>query len=138
MPTRDAALRMRPREAVERLVPIFGAIDGEVLFCTCLDEDGFVGESECLASQNQPKSTLPMEELFYLGGRTGASTMMFTSRSSGPVESLHECDVMFTERLLASGRELGIRVHDHYLVGDGTFRAISESTDLWRSADGDA
>ena len=127
----DPALRLRPDEAVERLVPILGEIDGEVVFCTCIDDDGFVGDSECFASREQPKSTLPVEELFYLARTTGAPAMMFTSGSSGPIDQLQECDVLFTRRLLDAGRACGVRVHDHFLVGGGTYRKMSESMDVW-------
>lgn len=130
-PVRPSAFRPRPEDAIDSLVPIVGRVEGEVIFATCIDEQGFVGESECFASLEQPKTTLPMDELFYLPQEMNAAAVMFTSKSSGPITELHDCDVQFTERLIQTGRKLRILVYEHVLVEDDKFRLMSQCTDLW-------
>lgn len=122
-----------PIEAIESLTKIVGAIDREVVFATCIDADGFVSESECFASDCQPKNLLPVEELFYLACSLDAPMVMITSRSSGPIAQLHDCDVDFTARVIDTGIDLGVDVFEHVLVEKDCFRLMTESApELWR------
>ncbi len=118
-------------DAVDKLVEVVGSVDAEVIFSTCIDLYGFVGDSECFVSNDQPVTMLPVDELFYLPRKTGAAAVMFTSKSSGDIAELWDCDVEFTKRLIEAGRSLGIPVHDHVLVEGKAFRVMSECTDLW-------
>lgn len=124
--------RVTPIEAIESLTKVVGAIEAEVVFVTCIGADGFVSESECFASDHQPKNLLPVDELFYLARRTDAPRVMITSRSSGPIAEVHDCDVDFTARVLDAGIDLGIGVFEHVLVERDTFRLMTESVpQLW-------
>jgi hypothetical protein len=124
--------RVTPPQAIESLTKVVGAIEGEVVFATCIDADGFVSESECFASDVQPKNLLPIDELFYLPLKLGAPRVMITSRSSGPIGQLHDCDVDFTARVIEAGKELGIEVFEHVLVEKDAFRLMTESApQLW-------
>lgn len=125
--------RVTPIQAIESLTKVVGAIEAEVVFSTCIDAEGFVADSECFASDIQPKNLLPVEELFYLARAMDAPMVMITSRSSGPIAQLHECDVDFTERVLDAGMDFGIGVFEHVLVEKDSFRLMSESApELWR------
>ncbi len=125
--------RVTPIEAIESLTKIVGAIEAEVVFATCIDADGFATESECFASESQPKNLLPVDELFYLAHELDAPTVMITSRSSGSLAELHDCDVDFTARLIDAGIDHGIDVFEHVLVEKDHFRLMTESVpELWR------
>lgn len=124
--------KVTPADAIASLTKVVGAIEGEVVFATCIDADGFVSESECFASDVQPKNLLPIDELFYLPLKLGAPRVMITSRSSGPIGQLHDCDVDFTARVIEAGIELGIEVLEHVLVEKDSFRLMTASApELW-------
>ena len=119
-------------DAIPSIAKIIGALEGEVVFATCIDDDGLVGDSECFASLTQPKNLLPVHEVFHLAREVGAGQIMISSRSSGPIEQLHECDVDFTGRVLDVGRRLGIRVCEHVLVDKDGVRLMTQSAPyLW-------
>lgn len=125
--------RVRPHDAIPMLMNIVGTLEEEVVFATCIDAEGFIGDSECFSSATQPKNLLPVDELFHLARRKGAPAVMITSRSSGPIEELHDCDVDFTERVLDVGCDLGIRVCEHVLVERTSFRLMTQSAPhLWK------
>lgn len=120
-----------PEDAIDNLVRIVGGLDAEIVSVTCIDLHGKATDSECFASNTEPKNALPLDELFYLPEQMGALAVMFTSTSSGPIEELHDCDVEFTRRLIEAGRERGILVYEHILVEGDMFRIMSQCTDLW-------
>lgn len=122
---------MEPIDAIERIAPIVAQAPGEVVFATVVHQDGFIGDSECFVSPTQPKTLLPEEQIFYLAKETGAPAVLLTTKSSGPISELHECDVEFTRRLIDYGRSQGIALHEHVLVEGDTFRIMSQCTDLW-------
>jgi len=126
-------LSFKPGDAIENLVKIVGGVDAEIVFVTCIDENGAVSESECFASNTQPKNAIPIDQLYYLPEQIGATAIMLTSNSSGPLKELHDCDVEFTRRVIEAGRERGIAVWDHILVEGDQFRAMSHCTDLWNA-----
>lgn len=126
-------LSLTPKDAIEHLVKIVGGVDAEIVMVTCIDDNGDVGESECFASNTQPKNAIPIEQLFYLPEQIGATAVMLTSNSSGPLSELHDCDVEFTRRVIEAGRKRAIRVWDHILVEGDQFRAMSRCTDLWNT-----
>lgn len=124
--------RVRVDDAIASLAKILRGIDGEVVLATVVDDRGFVGDSECFVSHSQPKNLLPVHELFHLASELGASGIMIASRSSGPIEHVHECDVDFTARVLDVGRHLGIRVCEHVLVDRNAISQMTRSTPyLW-------
>lgn len=126
-------LSLKPEDAIDNLVKIVGGVDAEIVFVTCIDEKGDVSESECFASNTQPKNAIPIDQLFYLPEQIGATAVMLTSNSSGPLEELHDCDVEFTRRVIEAGRKRGIAVWDHILVEGDQFRVMSHGTDLWNA-----
>ena len=124
-------LSLKPKDAIEHLVKIVGVVDAEIVLVTCIDDNGDVGDSECFASNTQPKNAIPIDHLFYLPEQIGASAVMLTSNSRGPLPELHDCDVEFTRRVIKADRKRAITVWDHILVEGGQFRAMSQCTDLW-------
>ncbi len=125
--------RVTPSDAIASLTKIVSAIESEIVFTTCIDSNGFVTESECFASDSQPKNLLPVDELFYLAHELDAPTVMITSRSSGSIAELHECDIDFTARLIDAGIDHGIGVFEHVLVEKNNFRLMTEAApELWR------
>jgi DNA repair protein RadC len=125
-------LSLKPEDAIDNLVKIVGGVDAEIVFVTCIDENGDVGESECFASNTQPKNAIPLHQLYHLPEQIGATAVMLTSTSSGPLKELHDCDVEFTRRVIRAGRRRGIAVWDHILVEGDQYRAMSRCTDLWK------
>lgn len=121
----------RPEQIIESLTTIVSKSDGEVVFVTCVDEDGYVGDSEAYASTDKPKSSLPMELLFSWPEEQGVDTVIVTSRAAGPLESLAESDIVFTRALIDEAESRGIEVMDHVLVRDGEHRKMRAATDLW-------
>jgi DNA repair protein RadC len=125
-------INLRLEDAIDNLVKIVGGVDAEIVFVTCIDENGDVSESECFASSTQPKNAIPLDQLYHLPEQIGATAVMLTSTSSGPLKELHDCDVEFTRRVIGAGRRRGIAVWDHILVEGDQFRAMSRYAALWR------
>ena len=128
-PTSTSA-RPRPEQIIESLTTIVSKTEGEVIFVTCVDEDGYAGDSEAYASK-EPKDSLPMELLFSWPEAQGVDTVMVTSRASGPLESFTDSDIAFTRALIDEADARGIEVLDHFLVRDGEHRGMRAATDLW-------
>ena len=126
-------LSLKPEDAIDNLVKIVGGVDADIVFVTCIDENGDVSESECFASNTQPKNAIPIDQLYYLPEQIGATAVMLTSNSSGSLKDVHDCDVEFTRRVIEAGRKRGIAVWDHILVEGDQFRAMSRCTDLWEA-----
>ncbi|MDQ4065320.1 MAG: hypothetical protein M3161_04670 [Actinomycetota bacterium] len=128
----DDDRRGTPSDAIDALKRVAAGVDGEIVFVTCIDDEGFVTDSECFTSLTQPKNLLAVDELFHLARELGARRIMITSRSSGPIDELHDCDVAFTARILDVGQRLGIRVCEHALVEMDSVRLMTEaSPHLW-------
>lgn len=121
----------RPEEVIDNLVSILSKVDAEVVFCTAVGADGRIGDTECLASQDQPKNTIPLDALLGFAHEVRAPALMITSKSSGPMTEIADCDLDFTRRLLAAAWEQEIEIHDHILVGEGTHRSLKQVTELW-------
>jgi hypothetical protein len=116
-------------EAIERLVPILRQVGGGTfVFCTCLDADGFVGDSECFASPDRPLCSLPVEHLFTLAAELECAAVLFSSRAD---EADEAAILGFTERLIAEGRRRGVEIVDHVVVYGEGHRRLRETTDLW-------
>ncbi|MDQ3661962.1 MAG: hypothetical protein M3454_13075 [Actinomycetota bacterium] len=125
-------LSLRPEDAIDNLVKIVGSVDAEIVFVTCIDANGDVSESECFASNSQPKNAIPIDQLYHLPEQIASTAVMITSNSSGPLNELQDCDIEFTRRVIEAGRKRGIAVWDHILVEGERFRAMSRCTDLWK------
>ncbi|MGH2698023.1 MAG: JAB domain-containing protein [Actinomycetota bacterium] len=123
--------RRRPEEIIQSLTTIISSAGGEIVFVTCVDADGFVGDSEAYASEDQPKSSLPLELLFSFPQEQGVDTVMVASRASESLEVISESDLQFTRELIAAGGSEGIEVLDHVLVMNGEYRRLRPMTDLW-------
>ena len=121
----------RPEQIIESLTTIVTKSEGELVFVTCIDEDGYAGDSEAYASKDQPKDSLPMDLLFSWPEAQGVATVMVTSRAAGPLESLADSDIAFTRALIDEAEARGIEVLDHFLVRDGEHRGMRAATDLW-------
>ncbi|MGH2751822.1 MAG: JAB domain-containing protein [Actinomycetota bacterium] len=124
-------VRPRPDDIIDSLTKILSSVEGEVVFLTCVDQHGYVGDSEAYASKDQPKSSLPLEHLFSFPHEQGIDTVMVTSRASESLESIAESDIEFTTALLDAAETEGIEVLDHVLVKDGEHRSLRALTDLW-------
>jgi DNA repair protein RadC len=131
MASNGPQVRARPEDAIESLVGIVGGIDGEVVFATCIDADGCVGDSECFAARDKTKESLPVGEIFHLARRRGAAAVLVTSTAREPIERIAESDIGYTRRLIEAGDALGIPLFDHVLVSGKKFKIMSQSTDLW-------
>jgi DNA repair protein RadC len=69
--------------------------------------------------------------LFNLARRSGAACVLFGSRSSGPIDRVHDVDLELTARLLEAGARNGILIVDHVVAADNMFRFMSEETGGW-------
>lgn len=127
-PTTAGAL---PDKILESLTTIVSSADGEIVFVTCIDEHGYVGDSEAYASEDQPKSALPLELLFSFPKELGVDTVLVTSRGIDSLDFIAEGDLEFTRNLIATADEEGIEVLDHVIVRDGRPIKLREETDLW-------
>jgi len=124
-------VRSRPEEIIDRLTTLISKAKGELVFVTCIDPDGYAGDSEAFASPDEPKSSLPVELLFVLPEGDGVDTVMVTSQAAGPLESFADSDLAFTKELIEAADERGIELLDHVLVRDGASRGMREATELW-------
>ena len=121
----------RPEQLIDSLTKIVSKSDDEVVFVTCVDEDGNAGDSEAFASKDRPKDSLPIELLFLLPQEKGVDTLMVTSRAAAPLESFADSDLAFTKALIDEARARGMELLDHVLVCDGVHKGMRGSTDLW-------
>ena len=130
-PSSTSTDRRRPKEILESLTTILSTLDGEIVFVTCVDEDGFVGDSEAYASRDQPKGSLPFEHLFSFPQEQGVHSIMVTSRATDSLEAISESDIEFTRALIDAADAREIEVLDHVLVMDGECLGLRAITDLW-------
>ncbi|MDQ3772653.1 MAG: hypothetical protein M3343_11285 [Actinomycetota bacterium] len=121
----------RPDDIIESLATIVSGVDSEIVFITCVDQDGYVSDSEAYASKDQPKTSLPLEHLFSFPRTLGMGTIMVTSRACEPLGTVGEDDLEFTRGLLEAASAEGVEVLDHVVVRDGDYRRLREITDLW-------
>lgn len=124
-----------PEQAIGDIAYLVAHVGAEAIVSTCIRADGTIGDSEFFASSDQPKNTFPLSQLFYLAVRTGAPAVLVVSTAGGPLDRIHGCDVDFTRRLVAAGREAGIRVHDHVIVDGDLWCSLGESTALLEGDD---
>jgi hypothetical protein len=116
---------------IDSITTIVSKSEGEVVFVTCVDEDGYAGDSEAFASNDRPKDSLPMELLFLLPQEQGVDTLMVTSRAAAPLESFADSDLAFTRTLIDEAKARGMEILDHVLVSGGEHKGMRASTNLW-------
>ncbi len=121
----------RPEEVIDSLTTLVSSSEGELVFVTCIDRDGYVGDSQAYASSDQPKSSLPLEIIFSFPEHRGIDTVMVTSRAADPLGSIADGDIEFTRDLIDAAGSLGIEVLDHFLVHDGKHKGMRAVTALW-------
>lgn len=63
------------------------------------------------------------------------SVIVAHNHPSGHTEP-SEQDLHVTRQLLAAGEVLGVDVDDHIIVGDGVWRSLRQTTDLWAASGG--
>jgi DNA repair protein RadC len=118
---------LHPDDCFESLVTIVGSIDAEIVVLTCVHADGCVGDNEVLAKPGGDKTEIPPELLFGFAQSQGAAALMVASKSSGPIDCMHERDIRFTDRLRAYGEEIGVPLYEHVVIEDDKFRLMSDS-----------
>jgi DNA repair protein RadC len=118
---------LQPDDCLESLVTIVGSSDAEIVVLTCIDHEGCVGENEILAKPGGDKTEIPSELLFGFAQNQGAAAVMVASKSSGPIECMHERDIRFTDRLRAYGEEVGVPLFEHVVIERDKFRLMSHS-----------
>jgi hypothetical protein len=124
-------VRPRLEQVIDTLTTIVSESEGELVFVSCVEQDGDVGDAEAYASRDKPKASLPMDLLFSLPHAQGADTIMVVSRAAGPLESFVDSDLAFTSNLIDEATTRGIEVLDHILVRDGRHRGMRATTSLW-------
>jgi DNA repair protein RadC len=118
---------LRPDDCLESLVTIVGSSDAEIVVLTCIDDDGCVGDNEILAKPGGDKTEIPPDLMFGFARSQGAAAIMVASKSSGPIDCIHERDIRFTEGLRAFGEEVGIPLLEHVVIEEDKFRLMSQS-----------
>ena len=118
---------LRPEDSLESLVTIVGSSDAEIVVLTCIDHEGCVGENEILAKPGGDKTEIPPELLFGFAKSQGAAAVMVASKSSGPIDCMHERDIRFTDSLRAYGEEVGVPLFEHVVIERDKFRLMSHS-----------
>lgn len=127
----DTGWRAGPEDAIPHIVSILGGVEGSLLFVTCIDADGQVGESECFASANQSLARLPLEHVFHFPKQQGAAAVMFASRSNEDGRDPTD-DIDLAQELILEGKLHGITVYDHVVVqSKDSYVRLREETDLW-------
>jgi DNA repair protein RadC len=118
---------IRPDDCLESLVTIVGSSDAEIVVLTCIDLDGCVGDNEILAKPGGDKTEIPPELMFGFAQSQRAAAMMVASKSSGPIDCMHERDIRFTDRLRDYGEQIGVPLFEHVVIEDDKFRLMSHS-----------
>jgi hypothetical protein len=125
--------QMDPADCIEHFIPIFRSVDAEIVVLTCIDHSGCATECEFMVKPEGDKTQIPLDLMFGFPENRDAAAMMVASRSSGPIECLHERDIRFTEALRSYGSKIGIPLYEHVLIERDTFRLMSESMG-WNSS----
>jgi hypothetical protein len=118
---------LRPDDCLESLVTIVGGTDAEIVVLTCIDHEGCVGDNEILAKPGGDKMEIPPDLMFGFARSQGAAAIMVASKSSGPIDCMHERDIRFTDRLRAHGEDVGVPLFEHVVIEDDKFRLMSHS-----------
>jgi DNA repair protein RadC len=121
----------RPEEIIDSLTTLVSKAEGELVLVTCVDQEGYAGDTEAYASTDQPKSSLPLELLFSLPQSQEIDAVMVTSRAASSLEDVADSDIVFTKDLIDAARAQGIEVLDHVLVLDGKYKRLRAVTELW-------
>jgi DNA repair protein RadC len=121
----------RREDIIESLASLVSSYKDEVVMLTCVDEEGNLGETEAYASNNQPKSSLPLEVVLTFPESRGVDTVMVTSRAAASFESIADSDIAFTRALIDAADARGIEVLDHILVHDGEHQGLRAITEIW-------
>jgi hypothetical protein len=124
-------VRPRPEQIIGSLTAIVSKSEVELVFVTCIDDDGYVGDSEAYASTDKRKESLPVDLLLSWPQEHGIGTVIVTSRAAGPLESFADSDIAFTKVLIDEANARGIELLDHILVCDGQHKGMRATTNLW-------
>jgi DNA repair protein RadC len=128
-PKRGDRLLLEPAR-VHELLRHAGHAESECFFAVLLDARGrliktiTVSKGSLHACPVEPRDV--MREAIRANAYGVVLAHCHPSGSVGPSDS----DVQLTERLRAAGELVGIRVHDHLIIGDGYFSFVEAG--LWR------
>lgn len=124
-------MSMKADEAVQHLVAVLSGIEGRVMFATCVDEQGFVGDSDCFVSRERAIHELPVKYVLDFPRKMQVPAALLTSRIPEAISHPSDELVKFTREVLEDGAASGVDVVDHVLVTDEGVLSMKAATDLW-------
>ncbi len=123
----DTQIRVDIGTALECMASVLGRVRSDFLLVSTVFGDD-VGPGDCHVLTG-PDRSLPSDEvMFNLARKVGAKEMLFGSVSSGPIDQVHDQDVILFDRLLEAVVRNDLKMVDHVLVAPGgLIRLMRES-----------
>ncbi len=112
--------------------PKFYGLKKERFLCAMLDTKNRVFKEAVVSDGTLTSSLVHPREVFRYAIKEAAVSVLFIHNhpSGDPTPSKDDIDI--TERLLKTGRIIGINVLDHIIIGDGKYLSLMEKDNLQR------
>ncbi len=118
------------RDAVEMLMPRMRDLKKEIFKVVFLNSQNRIIAIEDLAEGTVNHASPIIREIFHRALEHFAVAIICAhNHPSGDVKPSHE-DRLFTQKLMDSGRILGVKVLDHIILGDNTSYSLADQGQL--------
>ena len=137
-----------PFDVADYLMPKMRHLQKEVVVTLCLDTKGGVTDQLTIAESEEAAYTAnlistakifegtlnasvfhPREIMRYAIENSAASIILAHNHPSGDPNPSTE-DIRATKQLIEAGNQIGIKVSDHVIIGDGIFYSLKEEGDI--------
>jgi DNA repair protein RadC len=115
-----------PHDVADRLVLQMGRLEREELRVVLLDTKNHVLRVATVYQGNVSASLVRVGELFRDAVRLNATGLILVHNHPSGDPTPSKEDIHLTRQLVEGGRLLGLRVHDHVIIGDGRHVSLAQ------------
>lgn len=126
MPREERVIIRAPEDAAGVMIPKLRDLSTEEFHVLVLDAQNGLRQAVKLTTGTLNASLVHPREVFKTAiDHRAAAIIVVHNHPSGNPEPSHE-DIEITHQLVASGKTLGIPLHDHLIISGGTFTSLAE------------
>ncbi len=114
-------------EAIECMVVVLANRGAELLLMSSVDEHDMMGPGDAFRLDAQKRPLVSPEVMFELPTRLAADRILFGTRSSGRIETVHPADRALAEWLIDQATQRGFGVAEIILTEGDAFRLMIET-----------
>jgi len=114
-------------EAIECMVVVLANRGSELLLMSSVNEHDMIGPGDSFLLDAKKRPRVSPEVMFEYPSRLGAARILFGTRSSGSIETVHPADRALTEWLINQVTQRGFGVAEVVLTEGDTFRLMIET-----------